>query len=122
LVKAINPWCADTWVNGSPVSFPTITRGTATVSVTEAASLTSTVSLSNVSLVGRLSDKAIVQGLTIRPVPVPGSAIGAKTSVPVGVVISVPATSRPGVYSGAMWLTGQWANATAPTFPLVSRM
>jgi hypothetical protein len=102
-----------TWVNGSPMSFPTITRGTATVGVTETASLTSNVSLSNVSLVGRLSDKAIAQGLTITPVSVPGGAIAANTPVPVSFVIGVPATSHPGVYSGAIWLTGQWANATA---------
>jgi hypothetical protein len=47
-------------------------------------------------------------------VSVPGGAIAANTPVPVSFVIGVPATSHPGVYSGAIWLTGQWANAGAP--------
>jgi hypothetical protein len=103
-----------TWVNGSPMSFATITRSTATVSVTETATVTSNVSLSNVALVSKLSDRASAQGLTVNPVPVPGGAIAANTPTPVSFVISVPATAQPGVYSGAIWLTGQWANVTAP--------
>jgi hypothetical protein len=103
-----------TWVNGSPMSFATITRSTATLSMTETATVTSNVSLSNVALVSKLSDRASAQGLTASPVPVPGGAIAANTPTSVSFVISVPATAHPGVYSGAIWLTGQWANVTAP--------
>jgi hypothetical protein len=102
-----------TWVNGSPMSFPTISRGTATVGVTETASLSSNVSLSNVALVGKLSDRVSAQGLTISLVPVPGGAIAANTPVAVSFVIGVPATAQPGVYSGDIWLTAQRANTTA---------
>lgn len=100
------------WLTGSPVSYPTITRGaTATVSVVETASFMANTALSNVSLAGALYPRAVGQGLTFTPAPVVG-VVSANMPMTVNFTIGVPPTARPGIYDGDLWLMGQLTGST----------
>lgn len=103
------------WIPGSPASYLSITRNSAaTVAVTETAALSANMALTNASISGNLNGSAVAQGFTLTPVAISGGAVAANTPVTVSFVIGVPATARPGIYSGNLWLNGQATGAAAP--------